>query len=434
MLSKKVVGFLAVSMVLVSALSIRAGDYENEACPDQNCVETAHSRHNRNTPVGLVGVIPIPGNPLVSTDLLYADSGTQRVYVADRSNNAVDIIDAVNNFYVGRVSGLVGVTTQSGGTTATNDSGPNGVLVTPNKKLWIGDGNSTAVVADVDPDSPTYLTILKSISTNIPACDDGTNHYCARADELGYDPLDHIILIMNDRPRSTAAPHNLLTPYGTFIDSTTYKVLGQVSLPNAGGAEQPVWDAELGKFFVTVPGTATVQPGEIALINPITMKLEVYYGLGDVSCTSANGLTLAPFQILLASGCGNPMIVDALTGNVLKTITQVGGGDEVWYNPGDGRFYVTGADNRNGKPRALGVIDAQTHNWLQNVDFNASSSNPTAFEGNNHIFTTARVTANQAGQATPAAVDDTVCASFGYKGTGCIAVFSHATPSVGAAQ
>lgn len=422
MLSKKVVGFLVVSLVLVSALSIRAGDNEEEAC--QNCPETANHRHNRNTPVRLVGVIPIPGNPLVSTDLVWADSGTQRVYIADRSNNAVEIIDAVNNFYVGRVSGLVGVTTQQGGTTATNDSGPNGVLVTPNKKLWVGDGNSNTVVADVDPDSPSYLSILKSVSTNIPACDDGTNHYCARADELGYDPLDKIILVMNDRPRAIAAPHALLTPYGTFIDAVTYKVLGQVSLPNAGGAEQPVWDAELGKFFVTVPGSAT-QPGVIAVIDPIKMRLETYYGLGDISCSGANGLALGPFQTLLASGCGNPMIVDALSGNVLATITQVGGGDEVWYNPGDGRFYVTGTDNRNGRPRALGVIDAQTHTWLQNVDFNASSSNPTAYEGNNHIFTTARVTANQAGQATPPATDDSVCASFGYKGTGCVAVFTH---------
>jgi hypothetical protein len=434
MLSKKVVGFLVLSLVLVSALAIRAGEYEDEACPDPNCVETAHSRHNRQTPVQLVGVIPIPGNPLVSADLLWADSNTQRVYIADRSNNGVDIIDAVNNFYVGRVSGMVGVTVQQGGTATTNDSGPNGVLVTPNKKLWAGDGNSNTVVADVDPDSPSYLSILKTISTNIPACDDGTNHYCARADELGYDPLDKIILIMNDRPRSTAAPHNLLTPYGTFIDAVTYKVLGQVMLPNAGGAEQPVWDAELGKFFVTVPGTAGVQPGEIAQIDPLKMKLDAYYGLGDVSCLAANGLALAPFQILFASGCGVPMFINALNGQVIKTITQVNGGDEVWYNPGDGRAYVASIDNRTGRPRALGVMDAQTMSWLQNVDFNSGGSNPTAYEGNNHIFVTARVTANQAGQATPAAVDDTVCASFGYKGTGCVAVFTHEAPRVGAAQ
>jgi len=44
--------------------------------------------------------------------------------------------------------------------------------------------------------------------------------------------------------------------------------------------------------------------------------------------------------------------------------------------------------------------------------------NPTAFEGNNHIFVPV---------AAPAAgiTDTSVCASFGLKDTGCIAVFSH---------
>ena len=55
-----------------------------------------------------------------------------------------------------------------GGTTTTNGPGPNGVLVTPNRKVWAGDGNSTVRVADVDPDSPNYLNIIGSISTTLP--------------------------------------------------------------------------------------------------------------------------------------------------------------------------------------------------------------------------------------------------------------------------
>jgi hypothetical protein len=91
-------------------------------------------------------------------------------------------------------------------------------------------------VADVDPDSPNYLNIIGSISTAIPACDDGTptGHYCGRADELGYDPKDHIILIANNAPLSIAAPHGATTPYATFISADLpFAVLGHVTFPAA---------------------------------------------------------------------------------------------------------------------------------------------------------------------------------------------------------
>jgi hypothetical protein len=65
----------------------------------------------------------------------------------------------------------------------------------------------------------------------------------------------------------------------------------------------------------------------------------------------------------------------------------------------------------------LGAIDVETGTWLQNVPV-LRGRNPTAFEGNNHIFVPV---------AAPAAgvTDTSVCASFGLKDTGCIAVFSH---------
>jgi hypothetical protein len=75
------------------------------------------------------------------------------------------------------------------------------------------------------PDSPTYLQILKSLSTAIPACDIPTAHYCGRADELGDDPVDHLMLIANDAPLSPTklcpiltnpTAHCAVDPYATF--------------------------------------------------------------------------------------------------------------------------------------------------------------------------------------------------------------------------
>ena len=134
------------------------------------------------------------------------------------------------------------------------------------------------------------------------------------------------------------------------------------------------------------------------------------------------GIALAPFQHLLVSACGKPIILSALTGHVFNVITQVGGGDEVWHNPGDERFYVTGASTIAPLVQSLGVIDAETSTWLQNVA-DIRGKNPAAFAETNHIFTIVQI--NAAIVAAPA-TDDSTCTQFGLRGRGCIAVFAHA--------
>src|SRR5215472_10335463 len=204
--------------------------------------------NNRNAPIAALTAIQVPGNPITSADIAWADPGTERYYFADRSNAGVEVIDPENNVWVGRVEHMAGALPSGGGTSATNGPGPNGVVVTPLKTLWAGDGNSTAKVADVDPDSPTYLQILGSVSTALPACDGGTatTHFCGRADELDYDPIDHIILIANNAPLSVAVPHVSIDPYATFINADPpYNVLGYITFAGAGGLEQPRWNDQM---------------------------------------------------------------------------------------------------------------------------------------------------------------------------------------------
>ena len=200
-----------------------------------------HHGRDVKTPVGLRGVITVPGNPITSADIAWVDPSTERYYLADRSNFGVDIIDAETDTFVGRVTGMAGPLASGGGTATTNGPGPNGVVVTPNRRLWAGDGNSMVEVADVDPDSTNYLSIIGSISTAISACDSATAHYCGRADEIGYDPRDHVILVANNAPLSTSAPHAPIDPYATFVSAhPPFAVLGHISFPGAGGLEQPL--------------------------------------------------------------------------------------------------------------------------------------------------------------------------------------------------
>jgi len=88
----------------------------------------------------------------------------------------------------------------------------------------------------------------------------------------------------------------------------------------------------------------------------------------------------------------NTLIVKATTGATILTITQVGGNDEVWYNPGDNNYYLAASSNTSGgctpalppgtiggckggtANPVLGIVDAgradsgpEGPQWIQNI-------------------------------------------------------------------
>ena len=75
---------------------------------------------------------------------------------------------------------------------------------------------------------------------------------------------------------------------------------------------------------------------------------------------------------------------DAKSGAILATIDKVGGVDEIWFNPGDSRFYVAARDMPGGP--VMGVIDAKSNQWLQNVATNTNSHSLAVDPSNNHVF------------------------------------------------
>jgi hypothetical protein len=339
--------------------------------------------------VGLIGVITVPGGLGPNgVDLLFVDHDRGRLYVTDRTNNGVDIIDAVNDVWVDRVPGFVGLTGAGG-----LRGGPNGVLVTPDNFLWGADGNSLVQVADLNVLPPR---ISHTISIGAPT--EG------RADELAYDPFERIILVGSDVARP---------PRVTFISADTYSVIGKIDFPDATGMEEPVWDTQLHRFLINVPSN----PSYVAVIDPRKKNVTKRYIIPGCS-GGVNGMELGPSQRMLVSACGNAYIMNAIDGHIIVNVfPQVAGGDQVNYNPGDNRYYVTAADRTAGLGNVLGVIDAATNSWIQNVPA-IGPRNLAAYAGNNHIFTAV---------VSPAATaaDTTVCKQFGFDHTGCVAVFSH---------
>ncbi len=62
-------------------------------------------------------------------------------------------------------------------------------------------------------------------------------------------------------------------------------------------------------------------------------------------------------------------------------------------------------------------MDGETGAWRQNVPA-PGARNVAALAGNNHVFTVVRAPA-------AGATDATLCAQFGMRGVGCVAVFGH---------
>jgi hypothetical protein len=338
--------------------------------------------------VRLLKTVPIPGTDanttngkLYSFDISFVDDQTQTYYLADRSNVAVDVVDAKTAAFIGQISvdpPFAGVVTCPPG--FSNCSGPNGV-VAAYPWLFVTDGGGRVVNIDLRTcDLTTPCTPVGDVTT----ADNDPN----RADELAYAPELGVLLVINNADTP---------PFGTFINVNTMTGAlsrgKKISFPDAiSGAEQPVWNSTDGRFYLSIPSIAgPPATGAVYRIAPNAATFEIAATIDQ--CGPA-GLTLGPHQELLV-GCNtvygldgkvwdftqditaNPreVIIDAQTGIIVETVFGVGAGDEVWFNRGDGHYYVTGS----GSPlrplpataaqgaSVLGVIDAFSHSLDQLV-------------------------------------------------------------------
>lgn len=205
----------------------------------------------------------------------------------------------------------------------------------------------------------------------------------AAADELAYDPDSGTLLVVNNAdvpPFATLISVNKSTGKLTLGARITFEAAQGVDAQN--GAEQPVWNKATGKFYISIPQIGlNAADGAVARISPSAGVVDAVF---PVKFCQPAGLSLGPKQDLLL-GCsmvfdsaGNAwsaadantaapisVIMDAKNGSIDKMVTGVSGSDEVWFNPGDGRYYLA-ARNQPGGP-VLGVIDAESQTLVQVV-------------------------------------------------------------------
>jgi hypothetical protein len=262
---------------------------------------------------------PINGN----FDISWYDSARDRFYFADARRGvglgALEVIDVQTGTVISTITGFLGFN-------ATNRAkmGPDGVLVINGNEAWVGDGDTTIKVVDIDKG-----TFTDTIDISHPTFTIGTT----RADEEAYDAYNRIILM--------TVPDGPL-PYVALIDQSgaaPHKVLGYLAIPDGvSGIEQPGWDPGTRKFYMNVPHSGS-NPlgGDLYEIDGPTMKITaVYHG----PC-AGNGLAMLPGSRAMTA-CG--AVFDLKTGAVLAQAkrndgTAITGADEVWYNPGDDRVY-----------------------------------------------------------------------------------------------
>jgi hypothetical protein len=311
-----------------------------------------------------IATIPVPGVPLESFDIGWVDNRGTAYYLTDRSNAGIDVFDARRNTFLGRIGGFVGVDPRG-----TPYSGPNGVLVIESQReLWASDGDSTVKVIDL-----RSREIVDVINTG----------GAKRADEMAYDPRNHILVVANNEE----AP-----PYVSFIDTRSHAILGTLSFPDAtDGLEQPVWDRRTGKFLQAVPATKANPGGEISVIDPLTMQFTQTFPIPMIEgrrC-SPHGIDLGPRHELLI-GCSlgttntHTIIMNAGTGAIVKVFTEVGASDQVWFNRGDGNYYLAARNFPGGA--VLGVIDSEDNRWVENVPTAPNAHSVAASRRSGHVF------------------------------------------------
>jgi hypothetical protein len=390
-------------LVLVSALALTVsahpGQNAEHQAPERR--PNAHGGNSLSKPVKLIGAILVPGNPL-RFDISWVDEARARYYLAEGGNAGVDVFDAENDLYLGRIPGFHGVGTPDDPCGPIEGMGPNGVLVTPDNHLWADDAHGTVNVFDLTNAQPPFNTVS-------PVATISTGAQC-RADEIGFDPKDHVIMVGNPEEHP---------PFATLISSDEpYTVLSKIPFPDATGLEQPLWDAELkgGRMLLTVPDEEG-DKGKVVVINlkdPKNPVVEAAYPTPH--CGS--GLALGPSQHLLVGCEGGKqlLILNALNGKVITTVEQTQGADEVWYNPGDNSFYAPFGFGAN---PTLSVIDAATGKLISNLPAGPVSHSVAAYRGNNHIFVPIAIPNERA-------KTDSCNVLFGFpEKHGCIAVYAH---------
>ena len=245
-------------------------------------------------------------------------------YLGDRSTKGIDFVDIATNKVIAQISGVFAGQARNGEKLNNNISGPNALAMVGPNELWAGDGDSTIKVIDL-----IQRTHVATIPTGGKA----------RTDFIVYDPDHHVVLATNK---------NDSPPFVSFVDPKSRKIVAKLEI-QAKSLDGVVYDPRQKRYLISVGANAENPHGEVDAIDPVRHAVVGRYPAPE--CFPA-GLALGPSEHLLV-GCSDDgiaagfkaktLVMDATSGKILRTISEVGGSNFVTYNPGNKRFYLGGS-------------------------------------------------------------------------------------------
>ena len=240
-----------------------------------------------------------------SAGLLYVSHDTEVQVVNIRTGKLVATLDGLNHVH--------------------------GIALAPKiHKGFISSGNDAMVlVFDLKTHKP-----LEKIKTT------GDNPDC-----ILYDPFTNRVFTFNGKSANS-----------TVIDAKTLKVIGTIPLDGKPEFAQSTGN---GKVYVNLENKS-----EIAVINPLTMKVEQVWSISPGM--EPSGLALDNKTHRLFSVCGNEMmvIVNAESGEVITTLPTGGHTDGCVFDPKTKRAF---ASNGAGTMTVVQEVDENTFTVLENI-------------------------------------------------------------------
>ena len=352
----------------------------------------------------VTGQSSVPSTSLTSTivsfDISFVDPTIHTYVLGDRTNKAVDVVDT-NTL---AMTQLTATPPFAGATGNNNTSGPDGVIIIHGTEVWAGDGNSTVKVLPFSGGTTHVISTGGSF----------------RADEMCYDAKDDLVMVANNADSP---------PFATIISAKTYAITHKVTFPNStNGAEQCQWSPRTGKFYITIPGVNTPDDGTgvVEVIEPTSGKIVNTFPIPLADCAIPQGLAVGPNKQMMVgcngggstNGLASGIIINENSGEVIGVIPSESGPDEVWYNEGDGQYFLA-RSSAVGSNQLLGVVDANGHRADQSVITanktitGRSAHSVAADSGTNRVFV-----------PTPAGVSTSCGSAGGNDAKGCIAVFT----------
>jgi hypothetical protein len=306
--------------------------------------------------------ITIPGWKSTGTvgnanvDLLGYNPVTRMMYLADRTNNGIDVIDTHTNVVVGLIK-MPPTSPQ-----LVPATGPNGAWVAVNlQQLVVTDGLQSVYVWDLrapqaQPDIYTFPTSM------------GTD-----TDGIAYDPINQTVYVVTDNP-----PEYLIG-----INLAYKKIVTQAALP--ASSDLIAFNPTDGKIYIgaeDADGSNANAGAGVLSFDPATNSFATVAKIGP-PCPG-HGIDIDPVANVAVVGCAASATALAnaavnLSTGAVKLFPDIGGTDAVVFNPNTRRFYMNGTNDNssaapgttlncptstsaaniaNKRPGVIGVVDA----------------------------------------------------------------------------